>query len=109
MGRKIKRQYIRKQPLPDFVVVSKSAEPNNGQIEERLEVFDLKCLCENYEGQNWDCKVHVPKYECPYCRGIDSEKEIEKQLPDKRFRCLDCGYFYVRNMDTGKYLRTSNV
>ena len=104
---------------PDFAVVESVSDEGY-----RLQLVDLNkeetCKCENcdcrteepaecncvdYEGQDFDCKMHVPVTHCPRCNCIDTGLEIVGALePMKNYQCRVCGIFFMRNMVTGEHI-----
>ena len=63
------------------------------------------CSCENYDGDSFECTMHTPRTECPNCKCVDAEKEINGALaPMKQLQCTICGSFYMRNFANGEYL-----
>ncbi len=62
-------------------------------------------VCVDYEGQDYFCKVHEAKVECPECHCIDVERETRVHAPSiKNYRCTICGIFYMRREETGEYI-----
>lgn len=92
---------------PDFIVGLTEAETRDGAILTRLEVVDSAdvCSCVNYDGDEYFCKVHEPKVECPKCCSVGDERKLRSDEDAfLRFSCKVCGAFYVRNTEDGQYL-----
>lgn len=94
---------MKKKEIPEFAIVSTEMTDGN-KIATTVQVIETKCLCKDYEGQDYFCKTHTPKVECPKCHCIESEVPIPDNAPSViHYMCRVCGVFYMRNTEDGSY------
>ena len=103
-GKRAIVQKTQETNLP-ILVVEETIETESNGIVARLKVISMpECSCKGYEGQDYFCKMHEAKVECPKCQCIDAEKEMANPMPSiKNYHCSICGIFYLRNIENGDY------
>ena len=108
MGRPRKQRVMEyaKVPVTAVAIVEHDIVESNGKIAVQITAEEIeKCKCIQYEGEDFHCKIHTAKAECPKCKCIDTNLDVPGALtPMANYRCRVCGIFYMRNMIDGKYL-----